>query len=360
MKLSPGNQLPRSLRVLLIPLAASIASPAIAHHPTGPTGSSNSGASFVVLGPGTLQKGDAWVGSWLMYNDPDSRSDEELSELAGNHIHAHDYDYMLHGAIGFAYGVTDRLTISADLPYVRRDGLRAGHHSHHGGHAMNTVMDIGSVSGIGDANILAKYQLLNSDQASIALLGGVKLPTGSTHKHGNDGERLDTEHQPGSGSWDGMLGAAFGTKFGSFNINASVLYHVSGKGAQATRLGDRAQAGIALSRHFGPSEHHHNEGAGHGGDHSDGTDHHMGAPHGHSSWDAFVELTGEWEGHQRVDGVADEHSGSKTIWLSPGARYNTANGFSIGGSVGVPVWQDIGESHPDNDYRLIVSVGRAF
>lgn len=154
---------------------------------------------------------------------------------------------MLHGAVGLSYGRTDRLTVSAALPYVRRDGLRAGTHHHHGGHAMNEVMEVGSVSGVGDASVLAKYKLIDGKDASLSLIGGLKLPTGSTDKNGNDGERLDTEHQPGSGSWDGIFGAAFGTKFGDFNLTASGVYHISGKGAQSTRLGDRAQAGIAIS-----------------------------------------------------------------------------------------------------------------
>ena len=358
MKISSGIRFPQALRALLIPLAASVASPALAHHPVGPGGTS--GASLIVLSPDTLQDGQTWAGSWLIYTRPDNRSDEELAELAGHHIHAHNSNYMLHGAVGFSYGLTDRLTVSAELPYVHNDDLRAGHHSHHGGHAMNHVMELGSVSGIGDASVLAKYRLPVGDGANLALIGGLKVPTGSTHKRSNDSERLETEHQPGSGSWDGIFGAAFGTKLGTFGLNASALYHVSGKGAQSTELGDRAHAGIAISRGFGPSEHHHGEAAEPHDHQAESAHHHLGAAHGHASWDAFVEFTAEWEGRQKIDGLVDEHSGSKSLWVSPGARYNAANGFSIGGSFGVPVWQDIGESHPDNDYRLTVSIGKAF
>ena len=358
MKHSSTIRFPLALRALLIGLTATAATPALAHHPSGPSG--GSGASLVIVNPDTLKKGDAWIGTGLLYVRPDSRSDEELSELAGHHIHAHNPDYMLHGAIDFAYGITDRLTVSLELPYIHTDDLREGTHGHDGGHSVNSVSELGSVSGIGDATILAKYKLVDSPGARFAVIGGVKLPTGSTHKLSNDGERLETEHQPGSGSWDGIFGAAFGTKLGNFNLSASALYHVSGKGAQSTHLGDRAHAGIAISRHFGPAEHHHEEAAGHDNHAEGGEHHHMDAPHPHASWDAFVEFTGEWEGRQEVDGITDEHSGGKSLWLSPGARYNAANGFSIGGSVGIPVWQDIGVSHPDNDYRLIVSIGRAF
>ena len=46
----------------------------------------------------------------------------------------------LNAAAGAAYGVTDRLTISAELPYIRRDHLREGEHSHSGGVAINEVV----------------------------------------------------------------------------------------------------------------------------------------------------------------------------------------------------------------------------
>jgi hypothetical protein len=155
-----------------------------------------------------------------------------------------------------------------------------------------------------------------------------------------------------------LIGAAFGAPLGALNLNASALYQFAGKGAQDTRLGDRAQGGVSLSRHFGPAEHHHEEDA---HEHEQGAKHeHDDAGHGHSSWDAFVELAGEWEGRQKVDGEIELTSGGKGVWLSPGARFNSASGFSVAGSIGLPVWQDIRASHPDNDYRLTLAVGRAF
>lgn len=91
MKTSSGNRPPRALRGLPIPLVASVATPAFAHHPSGP-GGTGSGASMIVVNPDTLPKGDLWIGSWLIYANPDQRTDEELAELAGHHIHSHDYD----------------------------------------------------------------------------------------------------------------------------------------------------------------------------------------------------------------------------------------------------------------------------
>lgn len=308
-----------------------------------------------VLGPDTLEKGKASLGFRLSYVRPDQRSDEELEVLAANHIHAHNTDYNLNAVLGFAYGVTDRLTISAELPYVHRDDLREGEHSHAGGQTIGEVNELGSVSGTGDASIIGKVKLIEAGDTRLAVIGGLKMPTGSTHRESKDGERLETEHQPGTGSWDPLVGLAFGAELGALNLSASALYQFSGKGAQDTRLGDRAQGGIALSHHFGPAEHHHH--------HDEAEDHHGGEEvhhdHGHASWDAFVEATGEWEGRQKIGGVIEDESGGKSVWLSPGARYNASSGFSVAASFGVPVWQHIRESHPDNDYRFTMSLGHS-
>lgn len=350
MTRSSGTAVP--IRLCALFLATCIAAPALADH-AGPTGV-GTGASLSVLSPDTLKKGAGSAGFRLTYVRPDQRSDEVLEALAGEHIHAHNTDCNLDAALGFAYGVTDRLTVSVELPYVYRNDLREGEHSHDGEDAVNEVEQLGSVSGVGDVSLIAKYKLISGDGAKLALLGGLKMPTGSTHRRSNEGERLETEHQPGTGSWDPIVGAAFGAELGPLVVNASGLYQFSTKGAQDTRLGDRAQAGIALSHHFGAEEHHH-EDADHHHDEAEPHEHHE-----HASWDAFVELSGEWEGRQKVDGEVEAASGGKSVWLSPGARFNSAGGFSVAASFGIPVWQDIRESHPDNDYRLTFAIGHAF
>jgi hypothetical protein len=333
---------------------AFIASPALADH-VGPGGVG--GGSINVISPDTLDSGEAAIGLRLTYGRPERRPDAELEALAGRHIHAHNTDYNLNGSLGVAYGLTHRLTVSLELPYVRRDDLREGTHSHVAGQAVSGVEALGSVAGVGDSSLLARYRLTDSPKAMFTLIAGIKAPTGSTHRRSGAGERLETEHQPGTGSWDLIAGASFGAKAGPLRLTASALYQYSGEGAQQTRLGDRAQAGLALSHRFGPPEHRHEA----AGDHDQGGGGHgHTAPHGHRSWDAFVELTAEWEGRQRVAGEIEEASGGKAIWLTPGARFNSAAGFSVALAVGAPLWQRIRASHPDNDYRVTLSIGRPF
>lgn len=141
-------------------------------------------------------------------------------------------------------------------------------------------------------------------------------------------------------------------------LTASALYQASTRGAQDIRLGDRLQGGIALSHRFGPPEHHHDE-AGHSHHHGDELDEYH-EDHAHSTWDAFVELAGEWEGRQKVDGEIEDESGGRWVYVAPGVRFHSASGWTAAAAVALPVWQDIRASHPDNRFRLMLSVGRGF
>lgn len=335
---------PAIRRALLLSCSLAFASPAVADHPAGGNGALT-GGGMQVNGPDMLAAGNFAAGLRFAYIRPKRRSDRTLEELAGAHIHAHASDFSARTSAGVAYGVTDRFTLALDLPFIHHDDIREGAHSHHGGSAHNEVVSRGDVSGVGDATLLGKYRLLGDGERGIALLAGLKLPTGSTPKRDSGGERFEVEHQPGSGSWDPILGVAAGTPLGALQFNASIVYQKAGKGAMDTRLGNRAQGGISIAHRFGPADEHHDSGE---------------APHGHASWDAFVELTGEWEGRQKIGGEVEADSGGRALVLSPGARFTSASGWSAGASIGVPLWQRIRLSHPDNGYRLTVAVGRSF
>jgi len=338
--------MPKSL--LLGAALVALNAPALADH-LGPSGV-GAGSGLNVFSPDTLDEGHGGVGLRLVYTRPNRRSDSELQALAAKGIAAHNTNYNLNASVGAAYGITHELTIAAELPYVRRDHLREGDDSN----GVPTVDQLGSIAGIGDLNVLAKYRLTGEEGVRFAIVAGLKLPTGSTQKRAPSGDRLETEHQPGTGSWDPIIGASAATKLNRFQLTASALYQRSGEGAQHTRLGDRLQGGIMLSRHFGAAEsepeHHH-------GAHEESHDHQAAK---HDSWDAFVELGGEWEGRQSIASEVEAASGGAWVYAAPGLQFNSASGWSAGAAVAVPLWQHIRVSHPDNAYRFMVSLGHGF
>src|SRR3954447_14633139 len=322
---------PRMRRSLLL-LTGLLSTPAMADH-LGPSGFGGGGGASV-FSPDTLDAGHWAAGFRLTYTRPEQRSDGELAALAGQHVHAHNTDYNLNAALGVAYGITHHLTLSAELPYVRRDDLREGTHAHSGGLAVNGVEELGSVAGLGDMSLLAKYRVTEGVGPGFALIGGIKIPTGSTHRKSVDGERLETEHQPGTGSWDPIVGASGSVPLGTITLTASGLYQFSSTGAQHSRLGDRLPGGIAVPHRFGEPPHEHADAHNH--HHGDKLDEHEEAPR--SSWDAFVEFAGEWEGRQIVDGDVEKASGGKWAWVAPGVRFNAASGWSATAALAFPVW----------------------
>jgi hypothetical protein len=345
---------PRVARAFLLLATACCASPALADH-LGPSGFGSGGGSSV-FGPDTLDEAH-WAASLrLTYTRPEQRSDATLAQLAAEHIHAHNTDYSARAGIGLAWGVTHHLTVAAELPYVRRDDLRESAHAHVGGVSVNGVERLGTVAGVGDMSLLAKYRVTEGDREGLALIAGIKLPTGSTHKRSPDGERLETEHQPGTGSWDPIVGLSASLPLESLTLSASGLYQLSRRGAQRTRLGDRAQGGIALSHRFGERSPAHAQSHNH--HHGDELDHHEERPR--SSWDAFVEIAGEWEGRQKIAGVAEPESGGAWAYVAPGVRFNASSGWSASAALALPLWQHIRASHPDNKWRVVLSLARGF
>src|SRR4051794_2185601 len=215
-----------------MPLGAALlalGSPALADH-MGPSGF-GAGGGLTVFSPETMDAGHWATGFRLAYTRPEQRSDKELEALSEEGIAAHNTDYNLNASLSAAYGLSHHVTLSVELPYVRRDNLREADDGE--------VQRLGSVAGIGDLNLLIKYRLTDGETSGFALIGGLKVPTGSTNKTSSGGERLETEHQPGTGSWDPIFGASASTKLGGVQLTASALYQLTTTGAQHTRLGER-------------------------------------------------------------------------------------------------------------------------
>ena len=86
----------------------------------------------------------------------------------------------------------------------------------------------GNSAGFGDVTLLGQYRFHNNAQTgtSAAVLFGFKAPTGSTNQRDAAGELFEAEFQPGSGSWDGLLGAAFTKRTGRWSFDVSGLYYL--------------------------------------------------------------------------------------------------------------------------------------
>lgn len=128
--------------------------------------------------------------------------------------------------LDLSYGLNQRLSFTSLLTFTQH--TRMFNHS-------NPLKSAEKVStrGIGDALLLAKYNILPLDiisQRELALGIGLKLPLGaSTLKNGD--VLLAADMQPGTGSWDGFLWGSFFQGFlplTRFNFFVNGTYRFNG------------------------------------------------------------------------------------------------------------------------------------
>lgn len=346
---------------------------AFAHHP-GATANSGGAGPINTLSATTLEQGRLAISVTYEVIKINAFSDAELAAYAGSHQHVHSMDRILAPALGLAYGVTDDLTVSLRLPYVKRSDIREAAHHHeehgHGGHeedgeeeAHNSALARGDSAGIGDLTVLGQYRLLanRASGTELAALAGFKAPTGRTGVRDDHGAAFEAEFQPGSGAWDGLVGLAATQRLGAVSLDAHVLYILTGEGTLDTDLGDRLHYGVALSYRMlggartggpmyagahshpkgGPAHHHHEE-----------------APAG-PALDLVLELNGEWADNQEIAGATDPNSGGHTLYVSPGARLSMGNwsGFA---SVGIPIVNHLDGIQAEPDWRLLTGIAVGF
>ena len=112
------------------------------------------------------------------------------------------------------YGVTDRLDVSAAVPFVTMQMSGDRVDTYHGT-AFVQASAVASASGIGDAVIRAKYNVLRSGGSGVAAGAEVRLPTGDHDNLLGTGEFMVTPRAIGSleRGWLGLHGS-FGYGFG--------------------------------------------------------------------------------------------------------------------------------------------------
>jgi Putative MetA-pathway of phenol degradation len=360
-----------------------LVAPAQAHHP-GVGGGTGGGGPINTISAGTLDEGQIAAAVRYEFIRLGQLSDASLLAAASQGNHAHSMRSIESAALSVAYGVTNDFTVSVRLPGVRRSGIREPAESEDmlsGGHmggfdssSMSSLMSSGGINargssaGFSDVTLLGQYRFHQNAATGTeaAVLFGFKAPTGSTRERDNFGQLFEAEFQPGSGSFDGLIGAAFTKRFGRWSFDASGLYMVIGKGTQDTDLGDRFLFGAGVSyRLIGPIGsakevalhdkcqkeqnrlqefclYHANH------DHRDM----MKTPY---TLDLVLEFNGEWHDKQRISGVADPNSGGTTVYLSPGVRVGVDR-FSGFVSVGVPVINQHNGVQSKPDFRVLTGV----
>jgi outer membrane putative beta-barrel porin/alpha-amylase len=325
----------------LIPILAPVS--ARADHPSVGLGSGVAGP-IITIPASTLPAGKWAVSARLEWISFHTFSDSQLVRFAENGVEAHSTASVTSPSLSVAYGVTRTFTLGARLPYVARRDIREGHLEG----TIGEVHHHGDSRGVGDLTVMGEFLVWEQERAKIAVITGVKAPTGRTTVGGAD--RLETEHQPGSGSWDWLEGISWSGRVPFGSIDANMLTTFASQGAQETNLGTLFTYNASIAAKVAGGHEHHHEGVegGPGVKHHDG----VGA-------DLILELNGEARTRQKIAGVRDPNSGGNLVYLSPGVRFGPER-WSASFSFGVPILQNLNGTQHETDWRMLVGFGTSF
>lgn len=322
---------------LAFSLATAALSPiAEAHHPSGVT-DSGTGGGIITQGANTLTAGEKVVSVTHEFIALSRLSEEALIEAASQGRDVHSLGKIQSATVGVFFGLTDLITIGLAMPWVSRSEINEAEADDDG----FEIEKLGTAEGLGDVTLSAQARLFQNPQTgqTIAIIGGIELPTGSTGDKDLEGNSFEAEFQPGSGSVDLQLGGAFSQPLGRLGFDASGLYIFVNEGTQDIDLGDRFLYNASFSyRVVGAPGGHDAPGA---------------APHDHGpTLDLMLELNGEWSDEEEQNGVIDPDTGGNTLYLSPGLRV-AGDGLSGFVSLGIPVSNSYNGTQSEPDWRIV-------
>jgi len=317
--------------------------------------------------------GSACVNQFIFF---DALSDAEILRYSGSEDVVRSTDRVISSSLNTAYGVSDDFTLGFSLPYIWRTNIREASGNHHGGEedgghhdektpkhggedhgnanggedAAPTVESVGDSHGIGDATLYAQYRFLHDEanDRQVSLITGLKMSTVRTDVLTNSGLLLEAHHQPGSGSWDPLLGLAFTQGLGRWSFDANALYAFVTEGSQESNLGDIFSYNAAVSYRVL-------------GTHDEDVPHQEGLAHEHpTTLDLILEANGEWRGQVVEGSDADGNTGGNIVFLSGGTRLAWGHSWAATLSLGTPVLEDLNGIQSEPVMRMLFRVSKAF
>lgn len=303
-------------------------------------GSPETAATFVASppwnhGPGTSGGGSATIsgetlraGRWVLELRSDwtrfehvSRADAEAKAIANGEFDAIERSWV--EQLALSYGLTDDVQLGAQSGYYAGKGFIDAEADGSGGADSATA----DPRGFTDTWLSVKCRVMRGAAGHLALVAGLKLPTGTDDEKLSNGETLEPSSQPGSGSVDGQVGLAY-SRFLTprATLDASGLYTVRTAHA-GFEVGDRADLGLTLAYRLTED---------------------VRAP---NNWSVFTELDGVWLGKDEEGGVANGNSGGETVYLTLGVRDRINEHLAVTLAPGFPVLQDLNGGQVETRWR---------
>ncbi|MBI5016213.1 MAG: transporter [Deltaproteobacteria bacterium] len=300
---------------------------ALGSHVSLGAGAGEAGGPITTVPASGLERGQWVTDLGVDYLRFDTFSQDRLLRFAAADREVHNVASVTTYTAGFSLGLAEGIGVHLGLPYVFRDDVVESE-------PPDEVHRHGDASGFGDASVHFHHRLVHfvEHDLRLALLYGLKVPTGDTSEKDADGTRFEAEFQPGSGSWDPFLGLSASAGPGPLSVHGNVTYTLVTEGTQDTDLGDRLSANLAAV-------------------------YRLSAP---VAVDLVLEANGLWQAKEKAHGEKDPDSGGRVLLLSPGIRAIFGQWLAAYGSLGVPVFQDLNGDQNELDYRLTAGVNASF
>lgn len=243
------------------------------------------------------------------------------------------------------HGITENLMLMGVVP-LRKTKLDGHLHVHEDGEVEVHSDMKGEEFGLGDIAILGRYTFFErhtiDTTTALAVLLGVKLPTGRTGGKTEDGaEFLDAHLQLGTGSTDFLSGISLQYAIRRFSLVANLLAAITTEG----KAGDTEHQFGNILNYDLTGKYRLYPG--------------VPAPAGPQLFFALG-VNGELRGREKKNGAEVANSGGNTVYLSPGFQVVMPPHWIFELSYQHPIYHNLYGSQLGEDYKAVGGVTYLF
>ena len=225
-----------------------------------------------------------------------------------------------------SHAFSPSLSLALQVPLVSRD------HAHVFNGAGGPEPESWDFTRLGDVRVLAHLRLdaaQSPRDRAYGLIGGVKLPTGSTDVRNSAGELAERSLQPGSGSTDLIAGGFVSGHFAQTSWHTQLNWQHAVSERHDYQPGDRVSldAGMAYP---------------------------LGAVH------ALAQINVLWRGHDTGLNAEPADSGGKYVYFSPGVAVPLGGDTQIYGLVQLPLVQNVNGTQLTADWAATLGLTTRF
>ena len=223
------------------------------------------------------------------------------------------------------YALGPDWSVSVQLPLIQRNHR----------HRYNDVLPVDEswdIHGLGDLRVLGHRQFVLTDDISVGLRFGLKLPSGKIDAANSDGTPAERSLQAGSGSTDVILGGYYYRKLEG---NATTAYV---QGLWQRPIAERAgyetgqQVGVDLGLRYAVT----------------------------LATSAMLQVNMLWKDHDQGVNAEPEESGGRYIYLSPGISHAFTPRLQLYGFVQLPLYQYVTGTQLTADWSAITGMSWRF